>query len=78
MTLGRLRQILLALPGEPEVHVYEDRGLIGTITTPAFGDRNEAHRQAMVWEHLSHHATDEELANVVFIFTYPPEGQKAG
>jgi len=78
MTKDRLYQLLKDLPGDPEVFVEEDRGLVATVSTPAFGDRHEALRQQMVWEHLGARCSDEDLANVVFIFALPPRTKQAG
>ena len=56
-----------------EVRVSGDPGrIIGIIASPDFEGQNEAVRQGKLWRHLLANLSDEQLAEIEFVFTLTP------
>jgi acid stress-induced BolA-like protein IbaG/YrbA len=70
----RLREVLGGVESATEVVVWrEGNKLLGTVVSPAFAGKAEHVRQSEVWRRLLDALTDEEHAQVAFVFTNTPE-----
>jgi hypothetical protein len=77
-TKEQLQRVLTTMPDIDEVTVVEDRTLIATVVSGAFRDQDEGERQATVWRYLRRHlGSEDDLANIEFIFTNTPEEMAA-
>ena len=70
----RLREVLERVDGATEVFVgREGRKLIAIVVSPAFEGKEEHERQSEVWGLLIDNFTDDEHAQVGYVFTNTPE-----
>jgi acid stress-induced BolA-like protein IbaG/YrbA len=75
MTAEELEPTLKALPlRSMSVNVEGRPGhLVAIVSSPDFEPQDEAARQQMVWRHLIEKVSDEERAQVEFVFTLTPD-----
>jgi acid stress-induced BolA-like protein IbaG/YrbA len=70
----RLREILSGVEGATEIVVWrEGNKLLGIVVSPAFASKPEFVRQNEVWRRLLDALSDEEHAQVAFVYTNTPE-----
>lgn len=69
-----LRNVLQEVPGAVEVDAHrEGSKWIALVVSPEFADVEEHDRQARVWDILLNRLTDEQQAEVGYVFTNTPE-----
>ena len=70
----RLREILSGVEGATEIVVWrEGIKLLGIVVSPAFAGKPEFDRQNEVWRLLLDALSDDEHAQVAFVYTNTPE-----
>lgn len=70
----RLCDLLLRVPGATLVDAgREDGQLIGLVVSPHFAGMEEHIRQELVWGLILDNLSDDEQAQVGFVFTNTPE-----
>jgi acid stress-induced BolA-like protein IbaG/YrbA len=70
----RLREILNGVEGATEIVVWrEGIKLLGIVVSPAFEDKPVHVRQSEVWRLLLDALSDDEHAQVAFVYTNTPE-----
>lgn len=79
MTDQELKQTLESLPFTSlDVRVEGRPGhLVAEVSSPDFEDQDEEVRQQKVWEHLVNKLSDEQRAEVEFVFTLAPGESEA-
>jgi hypothetical protein len=71
---NRFREILSKVRDATDVLVVrEGSKLIGVVVSPAFAGKEEHERQTEVWSLLLGSLTDDEQAQIGFVFTNTPE-----
>jgi acid stress-induced BolA-like protein IbaG/YrbA len=75
MTAEELERTLRKLPLQNMSVDMEGRPghLVAVVSSPDFEQHEEAARQQMVWRHLIETLSDEERAEVEFVFTLTPD-----
>jgi acid stress-induced BolA-like protein IbaG/YrbA len=70
----RLREVSSGVEGATEIVVWrEGNKLLGIVVSPAFAGKGEHVRQSEVWRRLLDALSDEEHAQVAFVYTNTPE-----
>jgi stress-induced morphogen len=71
----RLREILSGVEGATEIVVWREgiTKLLGIVVSPAFEGKPEHLRQSEVWRLLLDALSDDEHAQVAFVYTNTPE-----
>lgn len=70
----RVRQVLAKVRGATDVFVGREGGkLIAIVVSPDFEGRPEHERQTEVWRLLIDNFTDDEHAQVGYVFTNTPD-----
>lgn len=73
LTEQHLREVLREMRDATEVDAHrEGSKLIAIVVSPAFDDMEEHARQAWVWNMLLERLTDEEQADIGYVFTNTP------
>ncbi|GEM_PF-1247001 len=74
LTEQRLREVLGRIEGVTDVIVGRDGGkFVAIVVSPSYEEVDEGVRQAQAWGLLLDNLSDDEAAQVAFVYTNTPE-----